>query len=236
MKRKSLRGLIVVMIAALVFTMMPLTASAASKKPGKTKIASYKVSKVSRKNSTATVTVKWKRAKKATGYEVWEKHGTGEWTKLKRVGRLKGGMKIKRAPSGQYSVMVRAVRKVKGKTYYGKFSKSKSKFIKSPLTLEQLGNVYPALKKSSYVYETISFSGNTAVYTYDVNKIPAYSGYTLAYWKTPERRTALYDLAGSLGDAAAKDRESYRLNTGISGVGIKVRFVHSGTELMSRFF
>lgn len=237
MRNKAIRSIVVVMIAALVFTTMPLGVFAASKNPGKAKITSFKVGKVSKKTSKTTVTIKWKKVSKATGYEIWAKHGTGKWRKLKTAGRIFSRAKISNVVSGRYSVKIRAIRKYKGKTYKGKFSKVKTKFIKSPLTLQQFGNKYPAIKKSSDPSETISFSANMAIFKYDISKIPEVSYVPKEYWESPEGRTALYDMIGKeYSKTAVKDKNNFKYNTGVSNVTIKIRFTYGSTSLIDRTF
>ncbi|MBQ6152006.1 MAG: hypothetical protein IJJ03_10185 [Mogibacterium sp.] len=139
--RRTAKSIAIVLAAVMIFTMFPLTASAASNKPGKVKIKSFKVSSVSTFSNTATVTIKWKKASKATGYWVYERQPDGSWKLLKKLGKRYAGIRIYSVYAGQRAFKVRAVRKVKKKTYKGSFSAVKSKFIASPLTLEQLSRI-----------------------------------------------------------------------------------------------
>ena len=232
MRRRAIKSALIFMIIAMVFTMMPLTASAASKNPGKTKITSYKVGKVSSSTSLTTVTIKWKKASKATGYEVWEKHGTNDWRKLKKVGRSKKGLRIKNVPTGQYSLRVRAIRKAKGKIYYGKFSAVKSKFISSPMSLEQLANKYPALKNSGDPAVSLTYSGNTAIYTMDILTInPGWARKTKA-----EVLSLANNLLGlpEMINAASQYRSEVNSKTGVSNARIRIVFNYKGVYLTSR--
>ena len=68
-------------------TLMPMTASAASYKPGKAKITSLTAGKVSKVTNEATVTIKWKKVSKATGYQVYTRNDNGKWVVAKKVGK-----------------------------------------------------------------------------------------------------------------------------------------------------
>ena len=235
MKKRTIRGLAILLMVTVVLTMMPLSAFAASKNPGKAKITSFKLGKTSRTTAMTTVTVKWKKVSKATGYEVWGKHGTDQWTRIKKVGRLKGGLKIKKVPSGRISIKVRAIRKVKGKVYYGKFSKVKSKYIKSPLTLQQLGNKYPAMKNTGDPSTTMTFSGNTAIVTMDLLRLePKLAAYSVADVKSIAGE--LYNELGSpkMFNAAATVRTNVSNNTGVSNARVRIVFVFKGQYITAR--
>ena len=188
LKKRTIKGLIVALIAALVVTMMPLTVSAASYKPGKVKITSVKVSAVSKKNNTATLTVKWNKVSKATGYEVYAKHATDtKWYRVKKVGRFYRGLEIKKTPAGKMQVKVRAIRKVKGKVYRGKFSVVKTKFITGKWNLTKAMNANGGKKELKKLNNNLakygaamSFSGNTCTMTYKLEKMePSLDGYVL---------------------------------------------------------
>lgn len=162
MKGRIVKSMIIVMISALVVTMLPLTAAAASKAPGKTKITSIKVGTVSKKKCTATVTVKWKKVKNATGYQVYGRRYHEDWVKIKTVGKNTTKLKIKGVYSGDFDIRVRAIRKKGGKTYKGKFS-TKHKFIKCPITLQQYVKRIDPMKEhldQGIVYDTY-YKGNT---------------------------------------------------------------------------
>lgn len=236
MKRKSLRGLIVVMVAALVFTMMPLTASAASKNPGKTKITSYKVGKYKASTNSAKVTIKWKKAKKATGYIIYGKHGDGNWEKVKKVGRFKNGLIVKKAPAGYISFRVQPIRKVKGKTYVGKMSGVKTKFIKSKLSLEQYVNKFePELRNRNVNGAVVTFSGNNAIFTVDLTNDPKFSEVN-PYSITQAEKNEVYEALADMQGTATRFRASIEANTGIKGAGMTVVMKFKGVELVRRGF
>lgn len=230
MKKRLMRSVLLAMITALIVSMMPLTVSAASKAPGKTKITSYKVGKISKKNSTTTVTIKWKKAKKATGYIVYEKLGDGKWVKLKKVGKKYTKMTIKNVPTGQYSLRIQAIRKHKGKTYNGKLSAVKTKFIKSPLTLEKMSNIKRGMKGYRVGKFVASYKGNRVIFTYDTtNDVGPI--YTDADWQDL-KATASASL--NTFSNAAYWKNFFKKETGVANVSLTIRYVHSGKELASR--
>ncbi len=165
MKRKALRSLVVMMLAVMVFAMMPVTVSAATKTPGKVTITSVTSGKVSTSTNKTWVRVKWKKAKNAKGYIIYMKRGEGKWVKQKKVGRLCRSLKITNTPAGRVYIKVRAVNKKK----LGKFSAVKTKYIKSPLTLQQYVNkVEPSMKNVKIYGGKVSFNGKQMIVSYDV--------------------------------------------------------------------
>lgn len=152
--RKTAKSIALILAVVMIIAMFPLTASAASNKPGKVKITSFSVSKVSKSTNTATVTIKWKKVSKATGYWVYERDADGKWVVIKKLSKKYGGIKIYKESAGQRAFKVRAVRKVKGKTYKGSFSSIKSKFIKSPLSLENLYKLWGWETEGEYALNT----------------------------------------------------------------------------------
>lgn len=94
----------------------------------RTKVATKKASATKRK-----LTVKWKKVKGATHYQIkYRVKGAKKW-KSKTVAGSKSSLTIKKLKKGKkYQYKVRSVQKLKGyKTYYGKYSKTKtSKKIK----------------------------------------------------------------------------------------------------------
>ena len=92
--------------------------------------ASVKATKAGAKK----VTVKWKKVKRATGYEIYRAQGkNGKYKKIKTIKKSatvkftdKKGLKKGKT----YYYKVRAYKKVKGKTYYSDFSSAKSVKVK----------------------------------------------------------------------------------------------------------
>ena len=223
MKRNAIRSLVVMMIAVMVFALTPVPVSAASKAPARAKITSVKVAAVSTSTNKTTVTIKWKTAKRAKGYIVWVKHGTGQWVQQIRLGKRYRKLKLMNVPAGQFEVKVQAVNKKK----LGKFSNVKSKFIVSPMTLTDYANrVEPSMKYGGSDVK-ISFAGNTVTYTYDLSgKISSID----------DAKAAINANAPNLKNAAQKIIDAARLDAGISGVTVIYNYVYNGTTLQSFTF
>lgn len=113
---KKLSCLLLVLICAVTCISMPaIDASAKVVKPSKVTISA-----LSRYNKS-TVGLRWKKASRAKGYQVYMKTNGGKFKKIKTTsGRYlkKSGLKI----NSSYYFKVRAYTKYKGKTYYGAFS------------------------------------------------------------------------------------------------------------------
>lgn len=170
--RKSARTLALILAAVMIIAMFPITASAATYKPGKVKITTFSVSKVSKTKNTATVTIKWRKASRATGYRVYEyNRAKEEWKLLKKLGKNYVGIKIYKVYAGSRKFKVCAVRKVGKKIYEGP-AVIKTKFITSPLTLEKLyklegeetedsdGMVYTGIKGNKITIKTTLPAGS----------------------------------------------------------------------------
>ncbi len=218
MKKKVLRSFIVMMIAVLVVSMMPVTASAATKKPGQVKITSFKVSAVSKATNKCTVTIKWKKAKNAKGYVVYAKHGDGKWKMQKKCGKYIRTFKLKGVPAGQFAIKVKAVNKKKS----GKFSKVKSKYIASPLTLQQyVDRIEPEAKQDG-----VSFEGNKMVFIYD--DIGCYLDDSL-------KAQINSSLDGFKSDAASIKKD-FKVNCGLKNISIIFRYIDLGGTIFERQF
>ena len=218
MKRNAIRSLVVMMIAVMVFAFTPVPVSAATKAPAKVKISSVKVAAVSTSTNRTTVTIKWKTAKRATGYIVWVKHGTGQWVKQIKLGKRYRKLKLMGVPAGQFDVKVQAVNKKKK----GKYSKVKSKFIVSPMTLTDYANrVEPSMKYGGSDVK-ISFAGNTVTYTYDL------SGKINSIDETTAKINA---NAANLQNAAKSIKDTAYLDAGISGVTVIYNYVYNGKSI-----
>lgn len=119
MKKLSLKKiscLLLVLICAVTCISMPaIDASAKVVKPSKVAISA-----LSRYNKS-TVGLRWNKASRAKGYQVYMKTNGGGYKKILTTrGRYlkKSGLKI----NSSYYFKVRAYTKYKGKTYYGSFS------------------------------------------------------------------------------------------------------------------
>ena len=218
MKRNAIRSLVVMLIAVMVFALTPVPVSAASKAPGKVKISSVKVAAVSTSTNKTTVTIKWKTAKRATGYIVWVKHGTGDWVKQIQLGKRYRKLKLMGVPAGQFEVKVQAVKKKK----MGKASNVKAKYIVSPMTLTDYANrVEPSMKYGGSDVK-ITFAGNTVTYTYDLSgKIDSIDDTT----------AKINANAANLQNAAKSIQDTAYLDAGISGVTVIYNYVYNGKSI-----
>ena len=123
--RKMLKKVLsILIVVALMLSMMPSgVASAATVK--RAKITSVKAS-----SSTGKVTVKYKKVKKAKGYQVKiSKKKSGKSVVYKKTTK-KRKLTSKKLSNGKYYVRVRAFKKVSGKKKYGKWSKAKKVTVK----------------------------------------------------------------------------------------------------------
>lgn len=222
--KRTAKTLALILALVMVIAMFPITASAASYKPGKVKIAKFTVSSVSKSSNTCKVYIKWKKVKNATGYQVYVKRGSDKWFKQATVGKNIIAYKITNVPAGSYQFKVRAYRKVKKKTYVGSFSTVKKKFIKSPLTFAKLPSSF---YKDSYVpkIEDVPYtiSGNTVTYTEDI------SGYPI----TEDQVIQWFDDQASMFKTAKSDIKKY---TGVEGVKFVYNLTNNGAVVYSRTY
>lgn len=90
------------------------------------KIVPGKVQLTKAKGTKKKIKVKYKKVLGAGGYEVqWAKKKSFKGKKVKKTKKLKYTIKRKDKKRKKYYVRVRAYKKVKGKYYYGKYSKKK---------------------------------------------------------------------------------------------------------------
>lgn len=233
MNKKAIKSLVVMLIAVMFVSMMPVKAFAATKKPAKVKVTSVKITSVSTSNNMTTMTIKWKKAARATGYIVYAKHGDGEWVKQKKVGRLARKLTLKNTPAGQIYVRVRAVNKKK----LGKYSAIKSKYITSPLSVQQyVDRVEPSAKNLNLYGGTTSFVGKQMVVSYDLEEILPGKG--AAFWQSLDesqkaslRNILIDDLHAK--ELATKYRRYFNVSCGIKNFGFTSRFVHEGVTIVS---
>ena len=232
------------MIAVMVVAMMPVSVSAASKKPGRVKISSVTAGKVSKADNTYTMTIKWKKVKNATGYVIYAKHGTDGWVKQKKVSKNVRKFKLTKVPAGQTQIKIKAVNKKKS----GKFSKVKTKFVKSPLTLQQyVDRVEPSAKYITYDGHPVSFAGNWMRVDVDIvnEYIKLYDLYLDDFYNSADEFLADLDeadkqsLISDLPDYAADSAlfaKNMKLDTGIIGIRMMSRYVYDGKEIVSKKF
>ena len=141
---KKLSCLLLVLICAVTCVTLPaIDASAKVVKPSKVAISA-----LSRYNKS-TVGLRWKKASRAKGYQVYMKTNGGKFKKIKTTsGRYlkKSGLKI----NSSYYFKVRAYTKYKGKTYYGAFSNVRK--IKMTSYVYLVDVMEPYVKYSSWAY------------------------------------------------------------------------------------
>ena len=142
---KKLSCLFLVLICAVTCVTLPaIDASAKVVKPSKVAITA-----LGRYNKS-TVGLRWKKASRAKGYQVYMKTNGGKFKKIKTTsGRYlkKSGLKI----NSSYYFKVRAYTKYKGKTYYGAFSNVRK--IKMTAYVYLVDVIEPYAKSSYYAYK-----------------------------------------------------------------------------------
>lgn len=220
--RKSARTLALILAAVMIIAMFPITASAATYKPGKVKITTFSVSKVSKTTNMATVTIKWRKASRATGYRVYEyDRKDGKWVLLKKLGKNYVGIKISKVYAGSRKFKVCAIRKVGKKINMGP-AVIKSKFIASPLTLEKLYKLEGASTEVNNDPLFLNIKGNKITLQY---RLPSGSD-----------RPADSDVNEFIDSWKAdikQECKSARLNGGVKGTSGTVA-VYLGDELLGQ--
>ena len=160
---KKLSCLFLVLICAVTCVTLPaIDASAKVVKPSKVAITA-----LGRYNKS-TVGLRWKKASRAKGYQVYMKTNGGKFKKIKTTsGRYlkKSGLKI----NSSYYFKVRAYTKYKGKTYYGAFSNVRKIKMTSYVYLVDVMEPY-----ASEYY--ISYKGADSLY---MGGKPYYKSFTL---------------------------------------------------------
>lgn len=217
--KRTAKSIALILAVVMIIAMFPLTASAASYKPGKVKITAFKVSSVSKKTNTATVKIRWKKASKATGYWIYQRQYGGKWKCVKKLGKNYTGIDIKKVFAGQNYFKVCAVRKVGKKTYKGAFA-SKSKFIRSPLTYEKVLKIVGEDTEYSNGTVSVSIKGNKISI---VDRLPAGS-------ERPDDST-INAYVEEWVKAIASDRKDAKLFGGVTDVSGTVK-VYLGDELI----
>ncbi len=116
---KKLSCLFLVLVCAVTCISLPaVDVEAAVKKPAKTYITSL------RRTAKSSVRLSWKKASGARGYQVYMKTNGGGFKRIRTTSARyinKGGLRI----GSSYCFKVRAYKKSKNKTVYGKFSSVK---------------------------------------------------------------------------------------------------------------
>lgn len=102
-------------LSVICIAAAPITAEAATKTPAKVTISSVK-----RATNNKTITIKYKKVKSATGYQIaYKKTNAKKYTTKKTK---KTTYKLTVTASADYNIRVRAYRKSGSKTVYGKWS------------------------------------------------------------------------------------------------------------------
>ena len=230
------RRIALIVIIAMIISMMPVClSSAAGGAPGRVKITSVKASKASPEVGKGTVTVKWKKVKKASKYQVYLKRTDGKWKLAKTVKGSKKSAKIK-AYVGSNMVKVRAVRKTSAGTVKGKFSKAKKFKVRSSRTLEKYMKSHPAdLKdlKKDIVDEggTVKIRDNDIIVSYDVeNDVNDESQIT------PELKAELKKILKDNAEGAKKAIKDIEVGVKVGGARVIMRITYKGKKIVQAVF
>ncbi|MBR3126258.1 MAG: hypothetical protein IKF42_12675 [Mogibacterium sp.] len=228
--KRTAKTLALILAAVMIFAMFPVTASAASGKPGKVTITSFKIGKVSPATNMTTVSIRWKRASNATGYWVYQRNQNGKWEVLKKLGKNYIGINISQVRAGQNAFKVRAVRKSGKKIYKGSFSKVKSKFIASPLNLEQLARVEGERTEYSEVIDGITV--NVSIKYNNIKMTYALTGDGSNKPDDARISNFFLELENHKSEYSSMCRAA-RVEEGIKGVSVTVALSYNGEELKS---
>lgn len=126
--RKPIRKLIKTIFTFLIITSMLInttfTTQAADKNKKPVKPAKTAITSITRNASGKSITVKFKKIKKATGYQVAYKTGSDKKYIIKKTKKTTYTIKTKK--NKIYNIKVRAYTTKNKKTIYGKWSKTKT--------------------------------------------------------------------------------------------------------------
>ena len=133
-KLSTLLNILIIAIVSMSAISMPVSSvdQKTSAKPSRVKLKSVKVV------SKNVIWVKWKKVKKAKGYQI-KISKNKKFTKARKINVKKNACtkKIKKLKAGtKYYVKVRAFSKSKGKKVYGKWSKAMSVKTKSKISVK----------------------------------------------------------------------------------------------------
>lgn len=115
-----------------------------------------KITKVTKGSSKIKLT--WTKVKKATGYKLYLKKGSGKYKCIKTIkSKTKVSCKLEGFNSNtRYVFKVRAYKKGKKKTYYSKYSAAKAATTKYGVGAENYTNKYFTIGRISKGYEFVS--------------------------------------------------------------------------------
>lgn len=237
---------------AMILSLMPFSiSSAASKAPAKVKITSVKAKKATPKKGKATVTVKWKKVKGATKYQVFVKRIDGKWKLSKTVKGSKKKAKVT-AYVGKNYIRVRAVKKTGDTLTYGSYSKVKAVTVKSKKTVQSYMKSHAAERKKIEKNAraegvVIKFRANDIIYIYDITDDVeaelAAEGYDesdiTAAMKTALKKELKKELSKKLSANSGKFK-TVRKQVGsaikVGGVRVIVRYNYEGKLLLKKVF
>ena len=232
MKRKSIAFVI---IAALLLTLAPFSMTFAdTAAPGQVTVKSVKAKTASSDSGKASVTVKWKKQKGASGYQIYVKRIDGDWAYVKTVGGKKSSARIK-ACVGKNFIQVRAISKNGDRTLAGPFSEPKSFKVKAKMTLQKYmkkhGSTRKSLEKEAAANgTTLKFRDNDLIYTYDLSKdIDAAS-------LTPERIKELNNELTKDAGTFSRIAKVFNRACVLGGCRVIVKYIHNGNPVLIREF
>ena len=232
MKRKSIAFII---IAALLLTMASFSMTfAGTATPGKVVVKSVKAKMASKKTGKANVTIKWKKQKGVSGYQIYLKRIDGDWACVKTVGGKKKSAKIK-AYVGKNYVQVRAIRKAGDQTLAGPFSKTKTFKVKAKMTLQKYLKKHGTQRKALMDAATkngadLKIRDNDLIYIFDLAKNVDAASLTPQLIK--ELDAELTKESATFINAA----KTFNKACNLGGCRVILKYVHNGNPVLTRDF
>lgn len=232
MRRKSIAIIVsVIMLLTLCSFSVSFADTAA---PGQVKISSVKAKSAPPKVGKATVTVKWKKLKGATGYQIFVKSPDGDWDCVKTVGGKKTSAKFKTFV-GKHAVAVRALKNADGQTLAGPFSKAKNVKVKSKMTLQKYVKKHPAQRKKAEKIAdeegvTVQFRDNDLIYIYDLASLI-------------DANSLNQEVINKLDAGLIQEQPTFmniiklfKKECKIGGVRVVIKYTHNGNPILTRIF
>lgn len=159
----------------LVFVGFAIAGSSTDAVAATVKPAQVTISPLER-TSKSTVVVRWDKAYRAKGYQVYMKTNSGSFKRIATTGKKKykkTGLSI----GSSYCFKVRAYRKAKGKTVYGKFSATKKIVMREYQYLVETLDPYASNSYTKYVgAQAMNMAGNKYFHSFSLAN---YSGYAI---------------------------------------------------------
>lgn len=163
MRNKTYR--IIILVFAVIITLVginSITTEAAT-----AKLAKVTISSVKRTANNKTITIKFKKVSKATGYQIAYKKTTSKKYTTKKT--TKTTYKLSVTASADYQIRVRAYRKSGSKIVYGAWSKVKTVKVIAP---------------AKVTISSAARSSDNKTITLQYQKVKNATGYEIAYKKT----------------------------------------------------